>query len=118
MLESFLDTSGDVFGEHVVAKVASFPQHESTQTLVRFAVLSPWVNVRQQAIAELKRRPLHDYVPMLLDGLTSPIQSQFFIGRDAAGNVRYQHAFFQENSDADYVLAREHIAGPYPRKGM
>ena len=116
VLESLMTVSGPVFGRHVVEKLGSFPQHESTETLVRYAILSPWPKLRQQATSQLGQRPLHDFVPMLLDGLSSPITSRYRISRDRAGNLRYQHLFFQENADADYVLAREHVAQVRPEK--
>lgn len=94
------------FGEELVKLLVKFPQHESTQSLVRFAVLTPYVVVRERAVTELKNRPLHDYVPTLLAGLVGPIESQFRITRDRRGNVRYEHAFVKEEADAKTVLFR------------
>jgi hypothetical protein len=66
--------------------------------------------VSEAAIAALKKRPLHDFAPMLLAGLVSPIQSQWRILWDAAGNVRYQHLFYRDGQLANTLLATDHLA--------
>jgi hypothetical protein len=102
--------SGAEFGQHLVSLLGKFTQHESTQCLVRFAVQSPWEVVRTRAIAYLKERPLHDYVPMLLEGLVAPTRSQYLISRGPAGAIHYQHVFFQRGADGNYLAKREHLA--------
>lgn len=110
--ETFLADSGPNFGERLVALVGRFVQHEATETLVRFAILSPWPNVREAAIAQLKERPLHDFLPMVLEGLTAPIQSRWSVNRGPDGSIHYQHAFFREGQQANMALAAEHVLRP------
>lgn len=49
----------------------------ATQSLVRHGVQSSFSKVRDEAIERLRKRPLHDFVPLLLDGLAAPIESSF-----------------------------------------
>ncbi|HZL88846.1 MAG TPA: polymorphic toxin-type HINT domain-containing protein [Pirellulaceae bacterium] len=102
-IETYLRDHQEGFGEELVKLLAKFPQFESTQTLVRYAVVTPYLSVRERAIAELKSRPLHDYMPTLLAGLIAPIESQYQFQRDAQGNIHYQQVFVQERADGTLV---------------
>lgn len=50
-----------------------FVDPEATQSIARFALFHPLIEVQQGAAAHLKNRPLHDYVPELLQSLSSPV---------------------------------------------
>ena len=110
VIETFVSNSGTQFGRQVVALLSRFPDHEATETLVRFALLSPDESVCEAAIGELKQRPLHDFAPLLLGGLISPIQTQWRVFADPEGNVRYQHVLYRDGQDANQMLAAEHVA--------
>jgi hypothetical protein len=112
-LDDWLVESGPVFGPHLVALLGRFQQHDSTRALTRFAVLAPWEDVRNRAIDELKRRPMHDYVPLLLDELVAPIRSRYQIIRDRFGGMYYKHILVQRNADGNYVAMREHVLRPF-----
>ena len=114
VLETFLFESGPQFGEVVVGLLAKFPQWEATQTIGRFAVLSRWANVRHAAIRQLEQRPMHEYVPLLLDGLVSPITTQWRILDAPDGTIRYQHHFHRAGPGENYALGMEHVARPIP----
>jgi len=114
VLETFVLESGERFGLLTVRLLRQFDQHEATQSLLRFAVLSPWPTVRQAAIHQLKKRPIHDYLPMLLGGLDAPIESQWSIRRDALGNISYEHHLYQEGQDANRSLSLSHLAVNMP----
>ena len=111
-IETYLSSHGEGFGEELMKLLARFPQFESTQTLVRFAVQSPYLSVRQRAIAELKERPRHDYLPTLLAGLVAPLRAQYQFQRDARGNIRYQQTLVQEKADATLVRHLEQLYRP------
>lgn len=108
--ETFLANSGPQFGARLTELLGRFSAHEATEALVRFAVVSPWENVREAAIGELKQRPLHDYAPLLLAGLAAPIRSQWSVQRDPNGNVRYQHFLYREGRQEIVGVKREHVA--------
>lgn len=114
VLATFLFQGGSRFGEIVVGLLAKYPQWEATQTLVRYAVLSRWPNVRHAAIQQLKQRPIHEYVPLLLKGLVAPIATQWQIVDAPDGTIRYQHRFFRAGPDENYALGIERIASPVP----
>jgi hypothetical protein len=74
------------------------------QSLVRQAVLSPHEGVRNAAMRRLKSRPFHDYVPTLLDGISTPIESTFSIATDIYGSVQYKHSFYRRGPFADAAV--------------
>lgn len=78
------------------------PDDAATKSLVRHAVQSPFEDVRAGAIAQLRYRPLNDFVPMLLDGLAAPVQSTYNVVTDPNGSVRYSHAIYREGPFADW----------------
>lgn len=80
---------------------------EGTNSLLRFAVLSPFIEVRSGAIAELHYRPLHDYMPTLLDGIVAPIKSAYRVLNDPAGSVHYIHAMYREGAFNDWSYQRQ-----------
>jgi hypothetical protein len=81
---------------------------EGTKSLVRHAVLSAFPDVRTEATAELRYRPLNDYVPMLLDGLAAPIQSAYRVVNDPDGSVHYLHSIYQEGPFVDRLHRTTH----------
>jgi hypothetical protein len=115
VLETFLFEGGPQFGGAVVRLLAKYPQWEATQTLARFVVVSKWPPVRQEAIRALERRPMHEYVPLFLRGLVSPIQTQWHIATGPDGAVRYQHHFFRAGPGENYAMKAERVAFPVPR---
>lgn len=92
------------FGEAVVAALDEMPDRAATESLVRLAVLAPLDDVRDAAVDALKRRPLHDYVPLLLSGLAMPIESWFRVTTDPDGSVHYQHPLYREGQHGDWSL--------------
>ena len=59
------------------------------------------------AIAELHYRPLHDYVPTLLDGIVAPIKSAYRVVNDPGGSVHYIHAMYREGAFNDWSYQRQ-----------
>jgi len=78
----------------------SMVDHAATESLVRHAVLSQFA-ARQQAIERLRYRPLHDVVPLLLDGLAARIDSSFRVIVEDDGSVHYLHSMYREGPFAD-----------------
>jgi hypothetical protein len=92
------------FGRAVVAALRAMPAQEATESLVRHALFSPVPAVQEGAIAALRERPLHGYVPMLLDALAMPIESTFQVATDSDGSVHYWHSLYREGATADWSL--------------
>jgi hypothetical protein len=103
-LEAVLLTGGTEFQEHVVKSLARFPHFEATEALVRCAVLSDHALARDAAIAALGERPLHESVPMLLDGLQAPLKAQYRLVFDADGRINYTHAVVREGRTRNQLV--------------
>lgn len=111
VMESFLEDSGEKFGDQLVQALGRMKNSfAATKSLIQFAVLSPGDAVRQSAAEQLRDRPLHDYVPILIDGLSSPIVSRFYVSRDGRGNVRYQHEVVRREAEGDFVSQLDHTS--------
>jgi len=65
------------------------------------------------AIAALKERPQHEYIPLLLSGLVSPLKSQFLVNWDTAGRISHVHALLQETPTGNLLLISHHLTKPY-----
>jgi hypothetical protein len=111
-LEAVLLTGGTEFQEHVVKSLARFPHFEATEALVRCAVLSDHALARDAAIAALGERPLHEIVPMLLDGLQAPLKAQYRLVFDSKGRISYSHAILREGRTRNQLLLAHALAVP------
>jgi hypothetical protein len=112
VLESFLLDAGERFQEEAIERLATFPHYEATEVLVRYAILGRTSIVRDQASAALKPRPMHEFVPLLLAGLTAPFKSRFQIVWDRQGKISYSHALLREGSSANLLLMSHDLAVP------
>lgn len=84
----------------VVEAIGGVPDQAATESLVRHAVMSQWSSVRAAATNQLKDRPLHGFVPILIDGMMSPFEFQAWTDHSPL--------------NFDYVLALNYAVG---RKG-
>jgi hypothetical protein len=82
--------------------LAAMSDHAATQSLVRHAVLSRFDDVRYGASDRLQERPLHDVVPLLLDGLSAQIESSFRVVADNDGSVHFLHSIYRQGPFADW----------------
>lgn len=112
VLELLMNAGGSEFQAAAVKRLSAFKEYEATQALVVYAVLSNFSLARADAIEALRGRPPAEYVPQLLEGLVSPIKSQFQVTWDSAGRIRYQHAFSQQSATSDLLLITQGIAIP------
>jgi hypothetical protein len=106
-LDSQLNTNDDFeqclrFSEAWLAALAAMPEQEATRSLVRHAAFSPLSSIRDAAIAELKQRSPHDYVPLLLSALAMPIESTYRVVTDSDGSVHYFHSLYREGAASDW----------------
>ena len=88
---AFQQVSGDM-----VCALKEMRGTPAAESLARYAVFSPFDNVRAAACDALKQRPLDHYVPLMLSWLGSLIETNFVIVRDADGNPAMQQTFFRE----------------------
>jgi hypothetical protein len=72
---------------------------EAAQALAWHAVCSPWKPVRMAATAALKNQRPHDYMPLLLGSLRSPILARFTVLDAPDGTLLMRRAIYQENTE-------------------
>ncbi len=89
-------------------KIAEFPDHTATRALTGGAVLSAHRSVRDLAVDRLRQRPIHDYVPALLNRLASPIDAHYRIYQGDDGEYVYVHSLYQEGptENREFVAKR------------
>jgi hypothetical protein len=77
VIEVVFEKSGATAGTAAVKTIAAMPEIKASESLVRFAVLAENEEVRKVAAEALKSRDVFSYVPMLLAGLSNPIEISF-----------------------------------------
>jgi hypothetical protein len=88
------------FQREAMALLGRLPDQRATFALVQHSLLSKVADVRTAATKELKRRPLHDFVPVLLAGLANPIQFDYSMAFDPSlGLAIYRAVGLQEGRD-------------------
>lgn len=88
------------FQREAIALTGRFSDQRATYSLMQQAVLGKTAEVRKAASAELKKRPLHDFVPVLLAGLANPIQFDYSMSFDPSlGVAIYRAVGLQEGRD-------------------
>jgi hypothetical protein len=96
----------------LITLLARLPQHEATVSLVRQSIVADWPSVRMDAAKQLAKRPMHDYVPLLLRQLASPIQTRYAVGIGPDGLVRHRHLFYREGATENYLIESLYVGGP------
>jgi hypothetical protein len=88
------------FQRQAIALLGRLPEQRATYSLAGHAVLAPQAELRSAAADELKKRPLHDFVPNLLSGLANPIQFDYAMAFDrGTGMANYRAVVSQEGRD-------------------
>lgn len=85
-----------------LAALREMPEQAATLSLLRHAVISPLQSARDAALAELKTRSPHDYVPTLLGSLAMPLESSYRVVTDTDGSVHYFHSLYREGPMSDW----------------
>ena len=113
-LEIVLSSRSETLAREVVTLLATIPGHEATVSLARHGLNAEWRTVRDAAIAQLRQRPLHEYVPMLVQTLTAPIQSQSTHAVRADGVMRNVRQLEREDARATYRVTISRVSGIMP----
>jgi hypothetical protein len=104
------DRARERMGLAFVRALTNILDHAATESLVRHAVVSSSENVRDGATIALGERPLHDFVPILLEGLAMPVQSTFRVVTGNDGSVHYLHTLHREGSQNDWKHETSRVA--------
>ena len=116
--ESFARTPQPVLAMELVAVVSRFPEIEATRALTAFAAASPHSAVRAAAIEQLKKRPIHEFIPWLLGALLAPVESEWEVVRMSDGSIRYLHVLTREGANEKRLLVSDHVTLPVAARGV
>lgn len=111
-LEKVFSLNGESFANETVTVLGRMADFEATQSLVNHALHLPWESTRQAAIAQLQQRSPHDYVPLMINQLTSSVQTNTLIYVGADGLVRRRHQVYQEDADQGKLITTSFVGGP------
>jgi len=101
-LEAILATRSEPCAMVAVKAMGTMTGHEAAGALVRQAVFSFWSSVRGEAARQLSLRPRDHYVPVLLDELSTPVESRIQTAL-VDGRILYRHAFVRETQERKQV---------------
>ncbi len=87
----------------VLEAVAKMPEQDAVEALIRHAVFSPWLEVRDEASLLLTKRTRESFVPLLLAEMYTPVESRMAV-TPANGQLVYQHEFAREGQDQRQLL--------------
>ncbi len=87
--------------------VSRIPGAESTRVLLRRALTADSEDVRAAAADELKKRPMHAYVPQLIAALPGTLSTRFQISILPNGALVYEHEVLIEGRSANISLRYE-----------
>ncbi len=105
-VESVFRNANEEVSLVVVEWLNSQDSIEGSLALLNYVVQHSSAKVRERATQALKKRPLHDYVPQLLNMLNSPVFAMAVPSFDRFGRLAgYQQAFVQEGIEQTKVLA-------------
>ena len=93
--------AASAFQREGVAWLGRLSVQRATYSLTQLSVLGKQADLRGAAANELRSRNLHDFVPILLDGLANPVQFDYSITLDAEGMASYSAVLSREGRDAD-----------------
>lgn len=97
VIEAAAQNLGDKASLIVVECLARFDNQAASLAIARIATYSPSAEVREYALKELKQRSLYDYVPQLLNAMSSPIAFSTVPVFKPNGELKgFQQAFAKE----------------------
>ncbi len=96
----------------LIETVGRMQQPEATQVLLRRAIVPDSEDVRSAAADELKKRPMHVFVPQLVAAFPGSLKTRFHVTVLPGGMVVHEHEFYLEGQKADFAINYESIINP------
>jgi hypothetical protein len=84
----------------------------ATKVLLRRAITVDSADVRAAACDELKKRPIHAYVPQLVAAIPSKLGTRFHVFVLPGGAVMHEHEIFIEGQAADLAMTYQSSVQP------
>ena len=103
-LESQLSTASEEAALAVVDVLSRIKAQESVDSLVRHAVYSQWMLVRESAGERLRYRPQESFVPTIIGEMFGTTTSQFQVASLPNGRLGYRHILQREGQEQRQVL--------------
>jgi hypothetical protein len=98
-IEVVLASHSEKTAQLAVSALAKMTSTESTVSLARQALFSPWLFVRQAAAEKLQGREIDHYAPVLLAEMHTPVQTRAELFRGPRGRLMYRHMLYREGQD-------------------
>ncbi len=91
----------------LIETVGRMPQPEATQVLLRSAIVADSLEVRTLAADELKKRPMHAYVPQLIAACPESfsLRTQYQISFMANGGLVVEMSLLGQEGRSEYSIA-------------
>ncbi|HEY4308151.1 MAG TPA: polymorphic toxin-type HINT domain-containing protein [Pirellulales bacterium] len=112
VLETVFGKAGPTAGKAVTSTIDAMPQPKASESLVRFAVLAENEQVRKAAAQALKTRDMFSFVPMLLSGLSNPIEISFQTFAGEGGIFGDRLTLYREGQNANMAYTSGLTAMP------
>jgi hypothetical protein len=96
----------------LIDTVTRMPHPEATQVLLRRAIIPDSLEIRTAACDQLKKRPMHAYLPQLIAALPGKLKTQFHVYVLPGGMVLHEHEVFIEGQKADMSFTYESAVNP------
>jgi hypothetical protein len=103
--------------ESYLMALGRLPSYEATSSLTRFAVLANNESLRSLAAEGLQSRPDYEYVPALIEGLASKLESRFSFSASPQGVVSYDHEIVEETQEGERIAELSRTGGAIVRFG-
>ncbi len=104
-VDSILASPSPTIATLVIDWLAEVDSVESSQALARYSLVHPVRSTRKYATSKLKQRPPHDFVPDMLEMLSSQVSMMAIPAFDRSGALTgYRHAFAQEKFDKQEIM--------------
>ncbi len=96
----------------LIDAVGKMPQPEATRALLRRAILPDSQEVRAAAADQLKKRPMHAYVPLLIAAMPNSMTTRFHVQVLPNGAVVHEHEILLQGGEADIAMSYESVVQP------
>lgn len=96
----------------VLTVIGTIKHPTATNLLLRTALGGGAPEMRSLAMEQLKKRPMHAYVPQLLAEMPGTVKTQWQIFLMPNGSVAHFHTIAMEGRQADVITTNESIVSP------
>lgn len=115
-MERTLSGASEECAVALVNKLADWNDPQATRALARQAVYSSWQPVRQLASHQLRDRPREEFVPTMLEALSTPLQAQTAVVA-RGGQLVAREMYYREGQTGRELLVLDTAYRLVPQSG-